>query len=80
MNTGHGSPYDRGLADYYYRRPMDPHYYPNGTGYEPRIDPSHGMTDEEVREYLAGYADGEMYGDQKDYGSYDPEPEDEEEE
>ena len=33
-----GSPEDRGSADRYYYRRCIPHYYPNGTGNEPRIE------------------------------------------
>ena len=29
--TSHGSPFDRGGADSYYRRGFDPHWYPGGT-------------------------------------------------
>ena len=36
-DTKHGSPYDRGSADYYYGRGRNPHYYPNGTGNAPRV-------------------------------------------
>ncbi|SVB45127.1 uncharacterized protein METZ01_LOCUS197981 [marine metagenome] len=50
----HGSPYDRGSADYYYGRGMDPHYYPNGTGSAPRIEVE-DMTEAEKVAYFAGY-------------------------
>jgi len=36
-DTKHGSPYDRGSADYYYGRGSNPHCYPNGTGNAPRV-------------------------------------------
>jgi len=80
MNQAHGSPYERGAADYYYWRPIDPHWYPHGTYNGERIDPSNGMTEDEVRQYLQGYADAEVYGDRKDYGEYEPEPEPEDDE
>ena len=61
-DRSHGSPYDRGSADYYYWRAKDPHKYPNGTGNAPRIE----LTDpEEIAAYHAGY-DNET--DRKDYG------------
>jgi hypothetical protein len=53
-DTQHGSPYDRGSADYYYSRGMDPHYYPNGTGNAPRIE-AEDMTAAEKTAYFAGY-------------------------
>ena len=58
----HGSPYDRGSADYYYWRPRDPHKYPEGTGRGERVT----LTDpEEIEAYNAGY-DEET--DRKDFG------------
>ena len=51
----HGSPYDRGAADYYYWREFDPHYYPDGTYKGKRVDLTNGMTDEQVEEYRKGY-------------------------
>lgn len=56
---GHGSPYDRGSADSWYSRGRDPHWYPNGTYNGDRIDPSNGMTDEQIAEYNQGYDDNE---------------------
>jgi hypothetical protein len=53
-STQHGGPYDRGSADYYYSRGMDPHYYPNGTGNAPRIE-AEDMTEAEKTAYFAGY-------------------------
>lgn len=64
MNKEHGSPYDRGSADSYYHRPCDPHYYPQGTGHGERIT---DLTDEQVKEYLAGYDWNEKHGSKKDY-------------
>ena len=37
LTTGHGSPEDRGGADFWYHRPRKPHWYPNGTYNEPEI-------------------------------------------
>jgi hypothetical protein len=53
-DTKHGSPYDRGSADYYYGRGRDPHYYPNGTGNAPRVKVE-DMTQAELDAYHAGY-------------------------
>ena len=53
-DTKHGSPYDRGSADYYYGRGRNPHYYPNGTGNAPRVKVE-DMTQAELDAYHAGY-------------------------
>ena len=63
----HGGPYDRGSADYYYRRPYKPHYYAGGTMTSQHIT-MFQMTEDEVDAYRAGYDDAAAYGDQKDYG------------
>ena len=56
MNKEHGSPYDLGSADAYYKRPI--------------IIPR-GFTKEQEMEYLQGYWDQEANGDVKDYGDDD---------
>jgi hypothetical protein len=48
----HGSLYDRGSADSYYRRPKNPHWYPEGTGRGEKIT---DLTEEELKEYNLGY-------------------------
>ena len=65
MNKTHGSPYDRGSADSYYRRPARPHKYPNGT-YNGK--PVTELTADEVATYMQGYMDNEKSGDFKDWG------------
>lgn len=60
----HGSLYDRGGADSYYRRKPEPHYYPDGTG---NGDPVVNLKPEQVAEYLAGYMDNERNGDKKEW-------------
>lgn len=60
----HGNPFDRGSADSYYHRPPNPHKYPNGTGHAPMVT---DLTEEEVSEYMAGYAFNEQSGDKKEY-------------
>ncbi len=62
MNKSHGSPYDRGSADAYYGRPMDPHKYPNGTYHGDRVT---DLTDKEVAQYNRGYLE---QTDRKDWG------------
>lgn len=63
----HGNAFDRGSADSYYSRGRDPHFYPNGTYNEPRIDMSM-MSPEEIEAYHAGYDFNEESGDKKDWG------------
>ena len=61
----HGSQYDRGRADFWYNRPVDPHYYAyhaDGAGRTKVTD----LTPKERKAYLAGYEDAESDGGQKD--------------
>jgi hypothetical protein len=48
----HGSLYDRGSADSYYRRKKDPHWWPEGTGRGTKVTE---LTEEELKEYNLGY-------------------------
>ena len=63
----HGSPYDRGMADAYYGRRRDPHYWPEGTYKGHRIGWEH-MSNDEIVEYNKGYDDQVAEGDFKDWG------------
>ena len=63
----HGSPYDRGTADSYYRRLPKPHFYPNGTYNNPLVIKEF-MTPKQIKEYHQGYEDNERDGDFKDWG------------
>ena len=65
-STKHGGPFDRGGADYYYGRPFDPHWYPNGTYNGQRIGRDE-MTMDEIEAYAAGYEEAEADGTQKEY-------------
>jgi hypothetical protein len=65
-DRSHGSPFDRGSADSYYNRPLDPHWYPEGSYNGERVDATH-MSNRQLREYRAGYAYNEQFGDKKDY-------------
>ena len=68
MREKHGSPYDRGAADSYYGREARPHYYPNGTYIDPRVNEDK-MSQAEVKEYWAGYDDNESdMNMRKDHG------------
>ena len=64
----HGGPYDRGSADNYYGRPIDPHYHywPNGTGHGFSIHLKEG--EEGYDEYMAGYRENQEAGNFKDWG------------
>ena len=66
METRHGSPYDRGSADSYYRRAYNPHYYVGGTGTSERVTLK-DMTPDEIVAYTAGYRDNEEMGDYKEW-------------
>jgi hypothetical protein len=76
-DRSHGSPYDRGAADSYYRRRCIPHYHI--FLYQKSCDDNDGYVSETIRvsedtmtatqisEYYAGYHDNEMAGDYKEY-------------
>ena len=71
-DRSHGSPYDRGAADSYYRRRCIPHYhiflYDNDGYVSETIRVSEDtMTATQISEYYAGYHDNEMAGDYKEY-------------
>ncbi len=66
FETRHGSPYDRGMADSYYRRGRNPHYYLGDTGNSPRVTVK-DMTPDEIAAYHAGYDDNEDFGDYKEW-------------
>jgi len=63
----HGSPWDRGSADSYYRRSFNPHYFVGDSYNSPRISLAQ-MTAEEITAYTAGYNYNEDNGDFKDWG------------
>lgn len=62
----HGGPYDRGSADSYYGRGIDPHYYVGSTYQSDRIEMA-DMTTEEIEAYHAGYDDNEESGNKKEW-------------
>ena len=64
-DTRHGGPYDRGAADSYYGRPVDPHYFAGGS-YEG--EPITDLTEEELDAYMQGFHWNERFGDRKDWG------------
>lgn len=77
----HGSAYDRGAADSYYRRGRRPHYFKGGTYTSDEVT-REDMTEEEIKEYHRGFDENEANGDHKDWGrdEYDADPADAEEE
>ena len=62
----HGGPFDRGMADSYYRRPRFPHKWPNGT-YNGGQVVGGDLSDEELEAYEAGYDYNEWNGDHKEW-------------
>ncbi len=64
----HGGPFDRGSADSYYGRGIDPHYWPLGTGKAFRIEKEF-MSEDQIQEYFAGHEYNETVNmDFKDWG------------
>jgi hypothetical protein len=62
----HGGPFDRGSADSWYGRAIDPHYYEAGTGTSRLVTQSE-MTAKEIADYRAGYEHNEQFGGKKEY-------------
>ena len=59
----HGSPYDRGAADAYYRRPFNPHYFIGASCNSNEIAIEPGT--EAYKAYTQGYQDQEAAGETK---------------
>ena len=64
VRNRHGSLYDRGSADSYYRRPPQPHYGGVGGDSGERV---YVQDADSVKEYMAGYNYNEACGCFKDY-------------
>ena len=62
----HGGPFDRGAADSWYGRNIDPHYYVGDTHFSGRIELIQ-MGKQEIEAYLAGYNWNEQFGGKKDW-------------
>ena len=62
----HGNPFDRGSADSYYHREINPHYWPEGTGHGAMVE-GKDMTPAELVAYMAGYEWNEKFGDKKEW-------------
>ena len=53
-DTRHGGPYDRGSADAWYGREVNPHYFTGATYQSTKIEEV-DMSEEEIAAYMAGY-------------------------
>jgi len=67
INRRHGSPYDRGSADSYYRRPRRPHFFTGATYQSDEIE-ERFMTKQQIDEYNLGFDENEASGNFKDWG------------
>lgn len=65
-DMSHGSPWDRGAADSYYRRQFNPHYWLDSMGRE--VVELAQMTAEEIVAYTAGFNHNEEEQNFKDWG------------
>ena len=54
--TRHGGAYDRGSADAWYGRSVDPHYFTGASFQSTRIEEV-DMSEEEIAAYMAGYSE-----------------------
>ncbi|CAB4184483.1 hypothetical protein UFOVP1116_8 [uncultured Caudovirales phage] len=61
-DRSHGSPFDRGSADSFYRRIGYPHYICAKTG---RYILRHEMTEKQINEYKAGFMENEKQTDSR---------------
>jgi hypothetical protein len=52
--TRHGGAYDRGSADAWYGREVNPHYFTGATYQSTKIEEV-DMSEEEIAAYMAGY-------------------------
>jgi hypothetical protein len=64
FDTRHGGCFDRGSADSYYHRGIEPHYYAGDTHQSEKVT---NLTEEQLAEYMAGYFWNEQFGDKKDW-------------
>jgi hypothetical protein len=66
-NDRHGGPFDRGAADSYYGRGIQPHYYTGASFDSTRLEEV-DMSEKEIADYMAGHAWNEQFGDKKSWG------------
>lgn len=60
----HGRPFDRGSADSWYSRGLNPHYYVGDTHVGDAVTT---LTQEELEAYVAGYEWNEKFGGKKSW-------------
>ena len=65
-DSRHGGAFDRGSADSWYSRGINPHMF-SGDSYQSVEIGVRDMTAEQVEAYLAGYAYNERFGGKKDW-------------
>ena len=63
-DSRHGGPFDRGGADSWYSRGINPHYYKGDTHLTDEVT---DITSEELEAYIAGYNWNEKFGDKKSW-------------
>jgi hypothetical protein len=67
-DTRHGGPFDRGSADSYYRRPVEPHFhFYLGSTTSRHIIIKCKRNTPEYEAYMAGYNMNQTSGDKKDW-------------
>lgn len=64
FDTRHGGCFDRGSADSHYQRGIEPHYYVGDTLSSGKVT---DLTEEQLKEYMAGYFWNEQFGDKKEW-------------
>lgn len=62
----HGGAWDRGSADSYYGRGINPHYFKGGTYTSEKVE-AKDMLAGEIEAYYAGYGYNEKFGDKKSW-------------
>lgn len=62
----HGGPFDRGAADSWYNRGINPHFFLGDTGSSTRIEITNCDT-YEYEAYIAGYNWNEQFGGKKEW-------------
>ena len=60
-----GGPFDCGVRDYYYGRNSNPHFYRDGCNMKGQYTES--LTQQEIKEFHAGWDDAQESGFRKDY-------------
>lgn len=61
-----GSPFDRGTADSWYSRGVNPHYFVGGTYMSTKVEKA-DMSEQDLADYMAGYEYNEKFGSKKEY-------------